>query len=132
VSRISEEALFAYAAAVPGEVILPVLVPIIEKFKYPSNLSGLKLLNKILDEIQKEDIIPSLDYLMPALVKSFQHNESSVRKACVFCLVALHKIIGEDLKNYLTGLTGSQIKLLHLYIKRSVSQATTAANFTGR
>lgn len=46
--------------------------------------------------------------------------ESSVRKASVFCLVALHSVVGEDvLMPHLAELSGTKMKLLNLYIKRS-------------
>ena len=46
--------------------------------------------------------------------------ESSVRKASVFCLVAIHSAVGEEtLMPHLAELSGTKMKLLNLYIKRS-------------
>lgn len=60
-----------------------------------------------------------LPEIMPGLIQGYDNSESSVRKACVFCLVAVHAVIGDELKPHLSQLTGSKMKLLNLYIKRA-------------
>uniref|UniRef100_A0A8C2A9I6 Cytoplasmic linker associated protein 1 n=1 Tax=Cyprinus carpio TaxID=7962 RepID=A0A8C2A9I6_CYPCA len=42
--------------------------------------------------------------------QGYDNTESSVRKASVFCLVAIYSVIGEDLKPHLQQLTGSKFK----------------------
>lgn len=44
-------------------------------------------------------------------LQGYDNTESSVRKASVFCLVAIYSVIGEDLKPHLAQLTGSKVKL---------------------
>lgn len=44
-----------------------------------------------------------------ALLQGYDNTESSVRKASVFCLVAIYSVIGEELKPYLAQLTGSKV-----------------------
>ena len=44
-----------------------------------------------------------------SFLQSYDHNESSVRKASVFCLVAIHMVIGDQLKVYLAELPGSKV-----------------------
>jgi len=41
--------------------------------------------------------------------QGYDNSESSVRKACVFCLVAVHAVIGDELKPHLSQLTGSKV-----------------------
>lgn len=41
--------------------------------------------------------------------QGYDNSESSVRKACVFCLVALYSVIGEELKPHLSQLSGSKV-----------------------
>ena len=41
--------------------------------------------------------------------QGYDDSESSVRKACVFCLVAVHAVIGDELKPHLSQLTGSKV-----------------------
>ncbi len=42
--------------------------------------------------------------------QGYDNTESSVRKASVFCLVAIYSVIGEDLKPHLQQLTGSKVR----------------------
>lgn len=52
------------------------------------------------------------------------HEETSVRKSTVMCMVALHKAVGEErLLPYITSLPGSKLKLLRLYISRAQQQS---------
>ncbi len=44
------------------------------------------------------------------LLQGYDNTESSVRKASVFCLVAIYSVIGEELKPYLAQLTGSKVR----------------------
>lgn len=55
-------------------------------------------------------------------MQGYDNSESSVRKASVFCLVALHSAVGDDLYTYLKELNGSKLKLLNLYIKRAAGE----------
>lgn len=45
-------------------------------------------------------------------LQGYDNTESSVRKASVFCLVAIYSVIGEELKPYLAQLTGSKVRSL--------------------
>jgi len=45
-------------------------------------------------------------------VKGYDNSESSVRKAAVFCLVAVYLVVGEELRPYLTALTTSKVHSL--------------------
>ena len=42
-------------------------------------------------------------------LQGYDNTESSVRKASVFCLVAIYSVIGEELKPHLAQLTGSKV-----------------------
>lgn len=46
------------------------------------------------------------------LKQGYDNTESSVRKACVFCLVAIYTVIGEDLKPHLSQLSSSKVAVL--------------------
>ena len=60
-------------------------------------------------------------------LQAYDNVESSVRKASVFCMVALHQLVGENLQPHLSCLNGSKLKLLNLYIKRAQAQSTPAS-----
>lgn len=55
-------------------------------------------------------------------MQGYDSSESSVRKAAVFCLVAVYLVVGEELRPHLAPLSASKLKLLNLYIKRAVAQ----------
>ncbi len=65
-------------------------------------------------------------------LQSYDNVESSVRKAAVFCMVALHQPVGEELQPHLEGLNGSKLKLLNLYIKRAQAQKEQSAPVSPR
>ena len=54
-------------------------------------------------------LFSSVLMLCSLLFQGYDNQESSVRKASVFALVALNAIIGEDLKPYLLELNGSKV-----------------------
>lgn len=59
-------------------------------------------------------------YFSFVFFQAYENEVSSVRKAAVFCMVALHVALGEEaLAPYLSTLNGPKLKLLDLYIKRA-------------
>ena len=46
--------------------------------------------------------------------QAYDNVESSVRKASVFCMVAMHQLAGDQLQPHLSSLNGSKLKLLNL------------------
>ena len=65
-------------------------------------------------------------------MQAYDNVESSVRKAAVFCMVALHQLVGDDLQPHLETLNGSKLKLLNLYIKRAQAQKEQSAPVSPR
>ena len=47
--------------------------------------------------------------VIPGVIRGYSHSESSVRKASVFCLVAIHAVVGDTLKQHLEKLSSSQV-----------------------
>ncbi|XP_065147177.1 CLIP-associating protein 2 isoform X19 [Paramisgurnus dabryanus] len=121
VVRAAEEAASMLATSISPDQCVKVLCPIIQSADYPINLAAIKMLNKIIDRLPKEGLHQLLPEIVPGLIQGYDNSESSVRKACVFCLVAVYAVIGEELKPHLSQLSGSKLKLLNLYIKRAQS-----------
>ncbi|KTG01725.1 hypothetical protein cypCar_00030584, partial [Cyprinus carpio] len=114
VVRAAEETASTLAGSIHSEQCIKVLCPIVQTADYPINLAAIKM-----------------------QTKGYDNTESSVRKASVFCLVAIYSVIGEDLKPHLQQLTGSkltglifslQMKLLNLYIKRAQTTNSTSSS----
>ncbi|XP_072532302.1 CLIP-associating protein 2 isoform X19 [Salminus brasiliensis] len=121
VVRAAEEAAAMLASSISPEQCIKVLCPIIQSADYPINLAAIKMLTKVIERLSKDGLLQMLPEIVPGLIQGYDNSESSVRKACVFCLVAIYSVIGEDLKPHLSQLSGSKLKLLNLYIKRAQS-----------
>uniref|UniRef100_A0A1A8FX84 Cytoplasmic linker associated protein 2 n=1 Tax=Nothobranchius korthausae TaxID=1143690 RepID=A0A1A8FX84_9TELE len=121
VVRAAEETAAMLALSISPEQCIKVLCPIIQSADYPINLAAIKMQTKVVERIPRESLISMLPEIVPGLIQGYDNSESSVRKACVFCLVALYAVIGEDLKPHLSQLSSSKLKLLNLYIKRAQS-----------
>ncbi|XP_042682965.1 CLIP-associating protein 1 isoform X3 [Centrocercus urophasianus] len=119
VVRAAEEAASTLAGSIHPEQCIKVLCPIIQTADYPINLAAIKMQTKVIERISKESLHQLLPDIIPGLLQGYDNTESSVRKASVFCLVAIYSVIGEELKPHLAQLTGSKMKLLNLYIKRA-------------
>ncbi|XP_008576779.1 PREDICTED: CLIP-associating protein 2 isoform X2 [Galeopterus variegatus] len=119
VVRSAEEAASVLATSISPEQCIKVLCPIIQTADYPINLAAIKMQTKVIERVSKETLNLLLPEIIPGLIQGYDNSESSVRKACVFCLVAVHAVIGDELTPHLSQLTGSKMKLLNLYIKRA-------------
>uniref|UniRef100_A0A2K5SCS0 TOG domain-containing protein n=1 Tax=Cebus imitator TaxID=2715852 RepID=A0A2K5SCS0_CEBIM len=110
VVRAAEEAASTLASSIHPEQCIKVLCPIIETADYPINLAAIKMQTKVVERIAKESLLQLLADIIPGLLQGYDNTKSSVRKASVFCLVAIYSVIGEDLKPHLAQLTGSKMK----------------------
>ncbi|XP_078008113.1 CLIP-associating protein 2 isoform X23 [Phascolarctos cinereus] len=137
VVRSAEEAASMLATSISPEQCIKVLCPIIQTADYPINLAAIKMQTKVIERVSQDTLAQLLPEIVPGLIQGYDNSESSVRKACVFCLVAIHAVIGDELKPHLSQLTGSKMKLLNLYIKRAQtgsggSDPSTASDVPGQ
>ncbi|XP_037617864.1 CLIP-associating protein 1-like isoform X16 [Sebastes umbrosus] len=128
VVRAAEEAASTLAASIHPEQCIKVLCPIVQTADYPINLAAIKMQTRAIERITKEPLHQLLSDIIPGLLQGYDNTESSVRKASVFCLVAIYSVIGEELKPYLAQLTGSKMKLLNLYIKRAQTSTSNSSS----
>uniref|UniRef100_T1IXA2 TOG domain-containing protein n=1 Tax=Strigamia maritima TaxID=126957 RepID=T1IXA2_STRMM len=115
VVRAAETCATTLAGGLAAEQCVRVLIPIILTGEYP-----------VIEQQPQSVIRQYIDDIMPGLIKAYDNQESSVRKAAVFCMVAAHTAVGEALKPYLDELNGSKLKLLTLYIKRAQPTQSTS------
>ncbi|XP_051797604.1 CLIP-associating protein 1-A-like isoform X19 [Acanthochromis polyacanthus] len=128
VVRAAEEAASTLAGSAQPEQCIKVLCPIVQTADYPINLAAIKMQTRAIERIAKEPLHLLLPDVIPGLLQGYDNTESSVRKASVFCLVAIYSVIGEELKPYLAQLTGSKMKLLNLYIKRAQTSTSNSSS----
>uniref|UniRef100_A0A667J535 Cytoplasmic linker associated protein 1 n=1 Tax=Lynx canadensis TaxID=61383 RepID=A0A667J535_LYNCA len=112
VVRAAEEAASTLASSIHPEQCIKVLCPIIQTADYPINLAAIKMQTKVVERIAKESLLQLLADIIPGLLQGYDNTESSVRKASVFCLVAIYSVIGEELKPHLAQLTGSKVRIV--------------------
>ncbi|KAM4601971.1 CLIP-associating protein 1-B-like [Polymixia lowei] len=128
VVRAAEEAASTLAGSIHPEQCIKVLCPIVQTADYPINLAAIKMQTRAIERIAKDSLHQLLPDIIPGLLQGYDNTESSVRKASVFCLVAIYSVIGEELKPYLAQLTGSKMKLLNLYIKRAQTSSNSSSS----
>uniref|UniRef100_A0A3Q1BVN3 TOG domain-containing protein n=1 Tax=Amphiprion ocellaris TaxID=80972 RepID=A0A3Q1BVN3_AMPOC len=109
VVRAAEEAASTLAGSIHPEQCIKVLCPIVQTADYPINLAAIKMQTKVIERIAKDSLLQLLPDIIPGLLQGYDNTESSVRKASVFCLVAIYSVIGEELKPHLAQLTGSKV-----------------------
>ncbi|CAL8289603.1 unnamed protein product [Lota lota] len=128
VVRAAEEAASTLASSTHPEQCIKVLCPIVQTADYPINLAAIKMQTRAIERIAKDSLVSLLPDVIPGLLQGYDNTESSVRKASVFCLVAIYSVIGEELKPHLAQLTGSKMKLLNLYIKRAQTSTSNSSS----
>ncbi|XP_017770144.1 PREDICTED: CLIP-associating protein isoform X3 [Nicrophorus vespilloides] len=113
------DATAAAMSVFPFDTLVNTLSPLIQTSTYPKIDGSIKMLTKMIDVHQADITDEHLTIIMPGLVKANENEESSVRKSAVFCMVALHRAVGEErLAQHIVSLTGSKLKLLRLYIEK--------------
>uniref|UniRef100_A0A8K9Y064 Cytoplasmic linker associated protein 2 n=1 Tax=Oncorhynchus mykiss TaxID=8022 RepID=A0A8K9Y064_ONCMY len=110
VARAAEETAAMLASSISPDQCVKVLSPIIQSADYPINLAAIKMQTRVIERVPHHGLVTMLPEIVPGLIQGYDNAESSVRKACVFCLVALYAVIGEELKPYLNQLSGSKVR----------------------
>lgn len=122
-SKLVEEVICTAARCLPPEPCARVLKPLIETAEYPKNLMAIRMMQKTIDQMNSELCNRLLPDILNCLLIAWDSTHSPVRKAAVFCLVSLYMIIGESLREHLTNLSSSKVKLLNVYINRAKEAA---------
>ena len=109
VVRAAEECAAVLAVVLPVEQSVRVLAPVVMSAEFVTVLAAIKILTRVVYEHQATSVEPLIAELAPGLVRACEHEESSVRKAAIFALVALHAKVGEVVWPYLSGLANSKV-----------------------
>ncbi|CAH8856051.1 unnamed protein product [Trichobilharzia szidati] len=130
VIRAAEDCATTVAQNLPQELCLSVLTPLINDPKLHINLPAIKMQMQVIQNSSPELVQESINALIPGLVTACNHEESAIRKASVFCLVAIAMKLGDTIWEYLTELNAGKKRLLKLYIDRQQSSATSDDSIT--
>ncbi|XP_011861467.1 PREDICTED: CLIP-associating protein 1-A isoform X2 [Vollenhovia emeryi] len=122
----AEKCAATMAMVLKPEQIIHLVSTIIATEPYPMNMGAIKMLHKVVEHWGRDAIEPHLSKVMPGLIKAYDDTESAVRKSAVFCMVAIHVAVGEEvLKPHLNSLYSSKLKLLNIYVQRAQQQANS-------
>ncbi|XP_014214281.1 CLIP-associating protein 1 isoform X2 [Copidosoma floridanum] len=129
VLRMAEKCAATVAVTLPPEQTIQFASSMMTTESFPQNMGAIKMLHKVVEHYGREAIEPQLSKVMPGLIKAYDDTESTVRKSAVFCIVAIHAAVGEEvLQPHLGSLYGSKLKLLNIYIQRAQQQQQQATN----
>ncbi|XP_076818467.1 CLIP-associating protein 1-B-like isoform X12 [Clavelina lepadiformis] len=128
--RAAEETGMVMCSVLPPLICIRVLSPLTRSNNNEGVQACLKMLTNAINRCSSDELSrQTVTELVPGLLQCYDNPESGIRKAAVFCLVALHRIIGDaELCQHLTSLPGGKMKLLQLYIKRSQANASGAGD----
>ncbi|XP_077285270.1 CLIP-associating protein isoform X2 [Arctopsyche grandis] len=126
VNRLIESGMPPLARALPLDKSVNLLKPIISTREYPYNLCALKFVTE-LARAQPDGITDEhLSSLMIGVSTLADHDNSSVRKAAVFCMVQLTLAAGDSrMQPYMQFLTPSKIRLLQVYLRKQRGEPIT-------
>ncbi|CAG9134186.1 unnamed protein product [Plutella xylostella] len=119
-SALSKEVMRAVDAGLPhvadkhsAEQVLTLLKPVIRTRGYPISLCALKLAAEVAKARPHELTDETVGSLMQGVAQLADHQNSAVRKAAVFCMVAFTCALGETrMKPHLALLSVSKYRLL--------------------
>ncbi|CAH0716793.1 unnamed protein product, partial [Brenthis ino] len=112
------------ARALPAHQVLALLKPVIRTRGYPTSLCALKLAAEVAKARAPELTDDIVAQLMEGVGQLADHQNSAVRKAAVFCMVAFTFALGEErMKPHLKHLSVSKFRLLQVYISKQREEA---------
>ncbi|XP_034950078.1 CLIP-associating protein 1-A isoform X2 [Chelonus insularis] len=118
--KAAEDCAAMIATILPPQQIIYLAITTIRTEPFPKNVAAIKMIQNVVEHGGKKAIESNLDAVMAALMGAYDNNESVVRKAAVFCMVAIHAAIGEEAFDpYRKNLYGGKLKLLNIYIQKA-------------
>lgn len=119
VMRAVEAGMPHIANALPAQQVLALLKPVIRTRGYPTSLCALKLAAEVAKARPHELADDTVQQLMEGVGQLADHQNSAVRKAAVFCMVAFTFALGEErMQPHLKHLSVSKYRLLQVYISK--------------
>ncbi|XP_047038028.1 CLIP-associating protein isoform X3 [Helicoverpa zea] len=117
--RAVEAGMPHIANALPAVQVLALLKPVIRTRGYPTSLCALKLAAEVAKARPHELTDDLVQNLMEGIGQLADHQNSAVRKAAVFCMVAFTFALGEErMQPHLKHLSVSKYRLLQVYISK--------------
>ncbi|KAJ2939326.1 hypothetical protein O0L34_g13423 [Tuta absoluta] len=125
VMRAVDAGLPHIAHALRASQVLALLKPVIRTRGYPTSLCALKLATEVAKARGHELTDDIVGQLMEGVGQLADHQNSAVRKAAVFCMVAFTFALGEErMQPHLKHLSVSKYRLLQVYISKQREEAS--------
>ncbi|KAH8415597.1 hypothetical protein KR222_006035 [Zaprionus bogoriensis] len=119
------------APALPLDLTINIVNPVIATGTFPENLCAIKMLLEVTEHHGAEITDAHLDIVFPNLARSADDSQSMVRKAAVFCIVKLYIVLGEEkVKPKLTVMNPSKVRLLNVYIDKQRNSSNSGGGST--
>ncbi|CAL8096213.1 unnamed protein product [Calicophoron daubneyi] len=131
VIRSAEDCSKSIAQNLPPDLCFTVLTPLINDPTVKISLPAVKMQEQVVRSSTPELVNTVLDDIIPGLIVACNHEDSAMRKASIFCLVAIAMKIGEGIWDHLSDLNVSKKRLLKLYIDRELTNRTTSTESMG-
>ncbi len=122
VVKAAENCAIILSTHLPADSVIRIIVPLITSEAGSVKLIAIKMLTRLVLSADESAIMASIDQIMPVLLVAYEDVESSVRKAAVFCIVALYtksENARVRVEPHLTKLQGAKLRLVHLYIEKA-------------
>ncbi|XP_053598863.1 CLIP-associating protein 1-A isoform X3 [Microplitis demolitor] len=118
--KAAEDCAAMIAAVLPAHKTIHLALTTAKTEPFPKNVAAIKMIQNVVEHRGKEALGAQIDDVMGTLMQAYENPESVVRKAAVFCMVAIHAAIGEEAFNkYRKNLYGGKLKLLNIYIQKA-------------
>ncbi|XP_072937577.1 CLIP-associating protein [Epargyreus clarus] len=113
------------AHALPAIQVLTLLKPVIRTRGYPTSLCALKLAEEVAKARSSELTDDIVSQLMEGIGQLADHQNSAMRKAAVFCMVAFTFALGEErmLPHLKKHLSVSRFRLVKVYVSKQREEA---------
>jgi len=122
VCQAAEDALEQLISAVNPNRCVDTLIPLISSEGGAVLQASIRMLSKLVPMLPPMVLLEHVPQMCPGLFDAFKNPCADVRKAVVFCLVDIYMVLGDDFAPYLGELNTSQLKLVTIYINRTMQQ----------
>lgn len=122
VCQAAEDALDQLISAVNPNRCVDTLIPLISSEGGAVLQASIRMLSKLVPMLPPVVLLEHVPQMCPGLFDAFKNPCADVRKAVVFCLVDIYMVLGDDFAPYLGELNTSQLKLVTIYINRTMQQ----------
>jgi CLIP-associating protein 1/2 len=121
-SHTAELTLEQLVTTLDAQRCVRVLLPMVMVEEGAALQCSIHLLSKALPRLPSAVLLEQLPAVIPGLTEAFRNPSADIRKAVVFTLVEIFVVLGEALWPYLNELNAAQLKLVTIYVNRTMAQ----------